>query len=317
MDIKEFLSEGEIKTQKNNEVKEKVDINKLYEEIGLNPEKIDSAITARFKLLDERTKFLEDEKKALDGENLLEEYYRNIKPERVLSEEDKKIMAIGSLFSDIGKTGPKDATIEQQNLIITMFAVEDIKDPSITVEDFLNTYIEDGKIDEKIKLLKEMGLSSDMSMKDFYNKHAFWTYDIISGDGVPREDVVAAASHHILEMVNPGNIIGEDGTYRFNFGNNKKFDRPEVILVLEDKYYAFRRRLGMSHKQAITALKKFLDKRINYDPDTPLSNEKETEYRRVYEQSFSPEFRDFLKREFIMTLNEMDEVLKNSNLYSS
>jgi hypothetical protein len=45
-----------------------------------------------------------------------------------------------------------------------------------------------------------------MTMREFWNLHSAWALHVLQEDGVP-----AAATHHILENVNPDSLIAEDG----------------------------------------------------------------------------------------------------------
>lgn len=72
--------------------------------------------------------------------------------------------------------------------------------------------------------------------------------------------MAAAAAHQLLEGINPDDIVGKGGFYTRVFGTNKRFDHAEKLIIVLDKYDAFRRRLGVSHVEAIEMLHKLIGK---------------------------------------------------------
>jgi hypothetical protein len=97
-----------------------------------------------------------------------------------------------------------------------------------------------------------------MTMREFWNLHSAWTLHVLQGDGVPMEAVPAAATHHILENVNPDSLIAEDGRFTKYFGKHASFERPEKLVILLDKYDAALRRGRCTHDQAIASLREVI-----------------------------------------------------------
>lgn len=100
-------------------------------------------------------------------------------------------------------------------------------------------------------------------MRDFYNQHSSWTLEITSEDKrgpISREISIAAAAHHILEGVNPENIISSDDKFNGVCGRNEKFDKEEKMIIILDKYMAFRRRAGLDHLTAIEKIRDIVKK---------------------------------------------------------
>lgn len=229
-------------------------VEELFAELGLDAKKISPDILRKLFLLNEKTKkFFEDEEQALHLARMLFDHYEEKAPDRKFKENEKRIVLIGTMFTDIGKTGPKNATPEQEELILSIFNVENKihgQVDKMTLRDYLKANFPDN-YGGMIEKLYPMGLSPDMVMRQFWNMHAQWTLDIISGDGVPSEAIAAAAAHHILEGVNPDEIIGKDGRFTKYFGENTSFDRPEKLIIILDKYYATIRRSKAAHSQAI------------------------------------------------------------------
>ncbi|MEX1063953.1 MAG: hypothetical protein WD898_01615 [Candidatus Paceibacterota bacterium] len=223
----------------------------LFTDLGLDLKKINPNILRKLRLLNEKTDTLKDEERSIHVARSMFKYYEDNIAEGKFSEEEKRTVLIGTFFTDIGKTGPKDATPDQERLVLGVYDVENIGDPTkISLAELINKSFPDDA-EERLSKAKEMGLDGNMTMREFYNIHARWTLEIISGDGVPPEAVVAAATHHIIEGVNPGHIVGEDGRFTKYFGDNASFDRAEKLIILLDKYDAFRRRGGKNHAEAI------------------------------------------------------------------
>jgi len=244
----------------------KLKISDVLVEVGLDLEKVAPRIIERLELLNEVTKTVEDGENAVQIAKSIFEHYRHDKPERVFTELEQKIVIIGSLFSDVGKTGPRDATREQQRLIVDMFAVENVKDPKMKVRDFFMHYFE-ADADARTTVFQELGLSPDITMREFWNMHSQWTLEIISGDGIPAEAIAGAASHHIIEGVNPMNIIGEDKRFTKYFGENAEFDRAEKLIIILDKYDAFWRRSRKTKEEAIVMLKNVIARNAMFADD--------------------------------------------------
>src|SRR3989338_5024526 len=258
---KEALEQAEAE----NEVtltKERDHITKLFLELGIDIKAVHPNIVRKLRLLNEKTKkFFEDEEQALHLARMLFRYYEEKLPDGVFTEEEKRIVLVGTIFTDIGKTGPRDATPEQEELILSIFNVES-KKPGQAETLSLQTYLQINFPDKYNNMIEKIsvisGLSPEMTMRQFWNMHSQWTLDIISGDGVPSEAIAAAAAHHLLEGVNPEEIVGKDGRFTRYFGANISFDRPEKLIIILDKYYAARRRSDATHEEAI----KFVSNKI-------------------------------------------------------
>jgi len=243
---------------------ETIPIERLFLEIGLDKKEIGPQIIGRMKLLDKLTCFVADALAAIRYSDIIFNFYENTNSP--FSDGEKQIVKIGMLFSDIGKTGPARANKRQQRLIAEMFAVENVRNTEMPVREFLKKYFPKD-VEMRIKTFKELGLDSLMPIRDFWNLHTSWTLEIISGDGVPPEAVAVAATHQLLEDINPEDIVGTDGHFTKYFGENTNFDRPEKLLILLDKYEAFRRRLGKSHQETIARVRGIIAENKRYADD--------------------------------------------------
>src|SRR3989338_7278709 len=247
--------------------KERDHLRELFEELGLDVEKMNPNILRKLLILNERTETFKDEERSVHVARALFRHYEDKLPNRRFTDAEQRTVLIGTMFTDIGKTGPKDATPEQENLILDIYGVENIIDPKkITLEGFINdNFPEDA--DDKLKTPQEMGVSGGMTMREFYNLHSKWTLEIISGDGVPPGAVAAAANHPMPGGINPEEIVGKDGRFTKYFGDNVSFDRAEKLIILLDKYDAYRRRGKKSHKEAIELVRYKIKSNPNFADD--------------------------------------------------
>lgn len=240
------------------EEKEKDRIAELFIELGISTEEIHPNILRKLKLLNERTQTFKDEEKAIHIAQELFRYYEENYPDKKFTDQEKKTVLVGTLFTDIGKTGPRDATSEQEEIILDIYSIENIDKPpeEITLLQFMNNNFP-GDAEKRLETIETIEkISRNMTMREFYNLHPEWTLDIVSGDGVPPEAIGAAAAHHALEGVNPKNIINKDGRFTKYFGGNVSFSRDDKLIIILDKYDAARRRSKMTHAQAIEFVRK-------------------------------------------------------------
>jgi hypothetical protein len=228
---------------------------------SLNPE-----IVERMQLLAETTETVDDCQRAAEMAQDMFRYYEQHKPAERLSELEQRTVLIASLFSDIGKTGPVQADKAAQRLIAEMFSVERVPNDKMSVADFFRTYFAEDAT-ERSERFRALGLDPDITMREFWNLHSAWTLHIIQADGIPLEAVAAAATHHLLENVNPDSIVAHDGRFTRYFGDNNRVDRPEKLVILLDKYDAARRRAGRSHEDAIQWLRALITRNAHFAGD--------------------------------------------------
>jgi len=247
--------------------KERDYLRELFKELGLDVEKMNPNIVRKLLLLNERTETFKDEERSVHVARALFRYYEKNLLDIRFTDAEQRTVLIGTMFTDIGKTGPRNATPEQENLILDIYGIKNIIDPKkITLEQFVNdNFPEDAA--SRLTTLKEMGVEGDITMREFYNLHAKWTLETISGDGVPPEAVAVAATHHMLEGINPEEIVGKDGRFTKYFGDNLFFDRAEKLIILLDKYDAFRRRGKKEHKEAIELVRDKIRSNPNFTKD--------------------------------------------------
>jgi hypothetical protein len=79
-----------------------------------------------------------------------------------------------------------------------------------------------------------------------------------------------AATHHLLDDVNPEAIVGANDRFTRRFGANTCFDRAEKLVIVLDKYDALRRRGRLSHAKAIAWLNERLANNERFHGDREL-----------------------------------------------
>jgi hypothetical protein len=230
-------------------------------EVGFDLDLAKPELLARLRLLARCTACVGDIEHMVSMARTVFRYLETTKPSEALSDIERRIVILGCIFSDIGKTGPYEADASGQRLVADLFATENVRDETQSVERFLKAYFP-GDADERARRFTALGLDPRMTLREFWNLHAVWTFQILEAGGVPTEVVAAAATHHLLEAVNPGAIVGADRHYTRPFGANAAFDRPEKLIIVLDKYDALYRRSGRTHDEAIA----WLRRRVESDP---------------------------------------------------
>ena len=228
----------------------------LFFNLGIDIEKINPLILRKLRLLNQETNTFKDEKMAIYIARALFRYYAENIPHKKFTDQEEKTVLVGTLFTDIGKTGPRNATPEQEKIILDIYNVENIFKPEeTTLLQFINKHFPDDAETRLVTIETIEKVARNMTMREFYNLHSEWTLKIISGDGVPLEAVAAAATHHMLEGINPEEIVGKDGRFTRYFGDNVSFSRDDKLIIILDKYDAGRRRGKLTHVQAIELIR--------------------------------------------------------------
>jgi hypothetical protein len=238
----------------------------ICDDVGFDLERIRPSILARMRLLAETTETVNDCERAVRIANQVFRYYDVSKPLKRFTSLERPIVVIGTIFSDIGKSGPPGAALDGQQLVAEMFAIEWIMDESTSVARFFDMYFP-ADAARRARRFGALGLDAGMTMREFWNLHSAWTLHVLRGDGVPMEAVPAAATHHILENVNPDSIIAEDGHFTKYFGKHASFERPEKLVILLDKYDAALRRGRCTHDQAIASLREVIARNHRFCAD--------------------------------------------------
>ena len=238
--------------------------------VGFDLHSVTPALLARMRLLAERTETVADTERMVARAWDFFRYYQRAKPTQAFSELERRIVVLGCLFSDIGKSGPANADADGQTLITEMFGIEGVRNDKQSVAEFLTAYFPSDAA-ERVRRFERLGLDSKLTVREFWNLHSAWTLAIAQAGNVPTEVVAAAATHHLLDNVNPDAIVGADRRFRCASGDNTSFDRAEKLIILLDKYDALRRRGRRSHDQAIAWLRARVHENPEFRADEELS----------------------------------------------
>jgi hypothetical protein len=240
----------------------------LVRDSGLDVRVLRAGLLGRMRLLASVTETVADCDRAAQLARRVFAHYAARYPGEAFTPLEERTVIIGGLFSDIGKTGPAAAAPAAQRVITEIFGVENVPTPHMSLHEFLLRYFP-GDAERRADELRALGIPLAQTMRSFWNCHSAWTLEIIDHDGVPAEAVAAAATHHLLENVNPGKIVAPDGRFTRYFGENHGFDRPEKLVIVLDKYDAARRRTGSDHAGAVAFLRKLVGAhpRFGRDPD--------------------------------------------------
>jgi hypothetical protein len=179
---------------------------------------------------------------------------------------DQMIVRVGSLFSDIGKTGPASASLSQQHIVARLFAIEGVRDEQVSLGSFIEDHFP-GESQRIIDELARIGVHGELTLRQFWNLHSRWTFEILESSTLPVEAVAAAATHHLLEHANPGELVDENDRFTRDFGTNIAFDRPEKLVILLDKYDAVRRRGRRDHAGAMEWLRELIETHPRFGRD--------------------------------------------------
>lgn len=145
------------------------------------------------------------------------------------------------LLTDIGKSGPLEATEAESELIIEIFKKNNIENSEKTkIGDFclreLPKSIDLEKMIATLNSLSQYGVYSNTTMREFYNMHTVWSRSILDSEPQISEDVKKIIDHHhALEGVNAQDTLS----------------LKDKIVISIDKYDAVRDRGKKFHEEAI------------------------------------------------------------------
>jgi hypothetical protein len=238
----------------------------LVREAGVDLGSLREGLLSRMRLLASITETVADCDRAAQLARCVFAGYAARHPVEAFSPLEQRTVIVGGLFSDIGKTGPTAAGLAAQRVITEIFGVENVPTPNMSLYEFLLRYFP-SDADARAAELGALAIPLAQTMRSFWNCHSTWTLEIIDHDGVPAEAVAAAATHHLLENVNPGAIVAPDGRFTRYFGENYRFDRPEKLVIVLDKYDAARRRAGRDHAGAVRFLRDIVGRHPRFGRD--------------------------------------------------
>ena len=179
-----------------------------------------------------------------------------------LDADSRRDMSIAAYLHDIGKSGPFDAPRATQEAIVKLYAVENIADPDQTIGETAHTNFSSEDAESMLTRLRSCGLRSNDTMRAFWDRHGYWTHDILEADSedIPVRARVIAGSHHVDRGIDP-----------YEFSSDEYVDMLENrILIAVDKYQAAVARSQKTHGEAMETVKGILSP--NYGHDVIMNN---------------------------------------------
>ncbi len=238
-------------------------LREVFENVHLRFERFSPVLQEHFRLLLKKQPTFEDEVECASFTHDVD----SMDIERRLNVMDWFHVQQASLSTDIGKTGPIDATQEQKDLITSMYGSPKSlpgNPRDFTIRDFFEMNKElTLEEEEHFHILEAMGITPDMDMRTFFNLHAGWTYGLLKNETeIPEETKVLASLHHFLEGVNPNNLVDLSTEELMIPSLGRPLGRKEIWTILFDKYQAQRapHRGNQKHEAAIAWLRRFVNK---------------------------------------------------------
>ena len=191
--------------------------------------------------------------------DVLDRMARILEPElqSKLDADSRRDMSIAAYLHDIGKSGPFDAPRATQEAIVKLYAVENIADPDQTIAETAHTNFSSEDAESMLERLRSCGLRSNDTMRAFWDRHGYWTHDILEADSedIPVRARVIAGSHHVDRGIDP-----------YEFSSDQYVDMLEQrILIAVDKYQAAVARSQKAHGEAMEIIKGILSPKYGND----------------------------------------------------
>jgi hypothetical protein len=174
-----------------------------------------------------------------------------------LDADSRRDMSIAAYLHDIGKSGPFDAQQATQAAVVKLYAVENVADPDQTIAETARTNFSFEDAESILKRLGSCGLRSNDTMRAFWDRHGYWTHDILEADSedIPVRAKVIAGSHHMDRGIDP-----------YEFSSDQYVDMLENrILIAVDKYQAAVVRSRKTHGEAMNIIEAILSPKYGND----------------------------------------------------
>ena len=174
-----------------------------------------------------------------------------------LDADSRRDMSIAAYLHDIGKSGPFDAPRSTQEAIVKLYAVENVADPHQTIAETARTNFSLEDAESILERLGSCGLRSNDTMREFWDRHGYWTHDILEGDAedIPSRARVVAGSHHMDRGIDP---------YEFSSSDYVAMLENRILMAV-DKYQAAVARGQKTHGQAMEAITWILSPKYGND----------------------------------------------------
>ena len=166
-------------------------------------------------------------------------------------------MSIAAYLHDIGKSGPADAPPATQQAILKLYAVENVADPQQTIAETARANFSSEDAETLLRHLASCGVRSTDIMRTFWDRHGYWTRDILEADAedIPVRARFVAGSHHVDRGIDP-----------YEFSSQEYIDMLEQrILIAVDKYQAAVARSQKTHDEAMDTVAGLLSPKYEGD----------------------------------------------------
>lgn len=150
---------------------------------------------------------------------------------------------LAAYIHDIGKSGGAETDFAGQAAVVKLYSQEGIKDSfNQTVYEIVHEFFSNEEQEMMLDLAKS-GVTGEMTMRTFYDQHAYWTHDILEKfpEVFSIRTRVVAGSHHIDRGINPYGLEDKDiPTESLLIGALEEYVNilEEKILRAVDKYQA-------------------------------------------------------------------------------
>jgi HD domain len=182
-----------------------------------------------------------------------------LEPERrsMLDAETRRDMSIAAYLHDIGKSGPFDASQRTQEAIVKLYAVENVASPDQTIAETVRANFSSEEATSILEHLGSCGMRDTDTMRAFWDRHGYWTHDILEGDSedIPMRARVVAGSHHLDRGIDPYGVSTDDDAATLE----------SRILMAVDKYQAAVVRGRKTHGEAMDLTRRILSPKYGND----------------------------------------------------
>ena len=174
-----------------------------------------------------------------------------------LDADSTRDMSIAAYLHDIGKSGPFGASQESQKAIVKLYAVENVADPDQTIAKTVRMNFSFEEAKSILEHLGSCGIRSTDTMRAFWDRHGYWTHDILEADSedIPSRARVVAGSHHMDRGIDP---------YNFSSGDYVAMLENRILMAV-DKYEAAVVRGQKTHGEAMDVIKRILAPKYESD----------------------------------------------------
>ena len=174
-----------------------------------------------------------------------------------LDADSRRDMSIAAYLHDIGKSGPFDVPQSTQEAVVKLYAVENVADPDQTIAETARTNFSSEDAESILKRLGSCGLRPHDTMRAFWDRHGYWTHDILEADSedIPSRARIVAGSHHMDRGIDP---------YKFSSGDYVAMLENRILMAV-DKYQAAVARGHQTHGRAMETIKGILSPKYGND----------------------------------------------------